>query len=124
MSVNSCVEKYEETIDDDKLSTSEREALTRLAENILQGAENPSEVRRRVDESISRGDDGQYTVHNKAFLKYLAVEVMKTIMNAAIEDAMASLLSDYAEKVDDGEETLEVTQSESEAKSLCLARHK
>ena len=37
---------------------------------------------------------------------------------------MASLLSDYAEKVDDGEETLEVTQSESEAKSLCLARHK
>ena len=124
MSVNSCVEKYEETIDDDKLSTSEREALTRLAENILQGAENPSEVRRRVDESISRGDDGQYTVHNKEFLKYLAVEVMKTIMNAAIEDAMASLLSDYAEKVDDGEETLEVTQSESEAKSLCLARHK
>lgn len=124
MSVNSCVEKYEETIDDDKLSVSERESLTRLAENILHGAENPAEVRRRVDENISRGDDGQNTVHNKPFLKYLAVEVMKTIMNAAIEDAMASLLSDYAEKVDDGEETLEVTQSESEVKPSSSARHK
>jgi len=107
-SVNGYIDQYEETIDDIKLTTSERESLTKLAENIFEGAEDPRDIRRRVNDSIDRENVDTENVHGKAFLKYLAVEVMKAITKQAMEDAMASLLHDFAEKVDEGKSEHEV----------------